>query len=68
MSADSQVAFIVEDGAIAVGTPDAEPILMTPDPAAFQNPQPHASWGLDRINQRNLPLDSSMHMTTTVRA
>nr|CBM43237.1 serine protease [uncultured organism] len=59
MSADSQVAFIVEDGAIAVGTPDAEPIQMTIDPAAFQNPQPHASWGLDRINQRSLPLDKS---------
>ncbi len=57
MSQDSRVAFIVEDGAIAVGTPDAEPILMTPDPAAFQNPQPNASWGLDRINQRTLPLD-----------
>jgi subtilisin family serine protease len=57
MSGNSQVAFIVEDGAIAVGTPDAEPILMTPDPAVFQNPQPNASWGLDRINQRNLPVD-----------
>lgn len=57
MSGNSQVAFIVEDGAIAVGTPDAEPILMTLDPGAFQNPQPRASWGLDRINQRNLPLD-----------
>jgi subtilisin family serine protease len=57
MSGNSQVAFIVEDGAIAVGTPDAEPILMTPDPAVFLNPQPNASWGLDRINQRNLPLD-----------
>ena len=32
MSGDSQVAFIVQDGAIAVGTPDAEPIAMTPDP------------------------------------
>jgi subtilisin family serine protease len=59
MSNDSRVAFIVEDGAIAVGTPDAEPILMTVDPGAFQNPQPRASWGLDRINQRYLPLDKS---------
>lgn len=57
MSQDAQVAFIVQDGAIAVGTPDADPIAMTPDPAAFLNPQPHASWGLDRIGQRYLPLD-----------
>jgi subtilisin family serine protease len=56
MSGDSRVAFIVEDGAIAVGTPDGEPILMTLDPAGFPNPQPYA-WGLDRINQRTLPLD-----------
>ena len=52
MSGDSQVAFIVQDGAIAVGSPDSEPIIMTPDPGAFQNPQPRASWGLDRIDQR----------------
>jgi subtilisin family serine protease len=57
MSQDSQVAFIVEDGAIAVGSPDADPIQMTPDPVAFMNPQPNASWGLDRIGQRNLPLN-----------
>jgi aqualysin 1 len=59
MSGDSRVAFIVEDGAIAVGTPDSEPIIMTPDPNAGDNPQPRASWGLDRIDQRSLPLDKS---------
>ena len=59
MSNDSQVAFIVQDGAIAVGTPDSDPIGMTPDPGAFQNPQPRASWGLDRIGQRLLPLDKT---------
>ncbi|HEX2269027.1 MAG TPA: S8 family peptidase [Pyrinomonadaceae bacterium] len=59
MSQDSRVAFIVQDGAIAVGTPDTDPIVMTPDPGAFLNPQPHASWGLDRLNQRYLPLDKS---------
>ena len=57
MSGDSRVAFIVEDGAIAVGTPDAEPIAMAPDPSAFLNPQPNASWGLDRINQHGSELD-----------
>jgi aqualysin 1 len=57
MSGDSRVAFIVQDGAIAVGTPDGEPIVMTPDPASELNPQPHASWGLDRIDQRLLPLN-----------
>jgi len=57
MSNDSRVAFIVQDGAIAVGTPDGEPIVMGPDPGGLQNPQPNASWGLDRINQRYLPLD-----------
>ncbi len=58
MSGDSRVAFVVEDGAIAVGTPDTDPIVMTPDPGAFLNPQPRASWGLDRIDQRNPQLDS----------
>lgn len=57
MSQDSRVAFIVEDGAIAVGTPDTDPIVMAPDPDADRNPQPHAAWGLDRIDQRELPLD-----------
>ena len=57
MSEDSRVAFIIEDGAIAVGTPDTTPIQMTPDPDADLNPQPHASWGLDRIDQRYLPLN-----------
>lgn len=57
MSQDSRVAFIVEDGAIAVGTPDSTPIVMTPDPGAFLNPQPNASWGLDRIDQRYRPLN-----------
>ena len=57
MSQDSRVAFISEDGAIAVGTPDADPIATMPDPPVFQNPQHNASWGLDRIGQRNLPLD-----------
>ena len=58
MSGDSRVAFIVQDGAIAVGTPDGDPIVMNPpDPGGLENPQPNASWGLDRINQRELPLD-----------
>ena len=59
MSQDSRVAFVVEDGAIAVGTPDTDPIVMTPDPKVFLNPQPNASWGLDRIDQRYLPFDAS---------
>jgi len=57
MSGDSRVAFIVEDGAIAVGTPDTDPIIMTPDPDVDLKPQPHASWGLDRIDQRSRELD-----------
>ena len=57
MSGDSRVAFVVEDGAIAVGTPDTDPIVMTPDPNVELNPQPNASWGLDRIDQRLLPLN-----------
>lgn len=59
MSHDSRVAFIVQDGAIAVGTPDGDPIGMSPGQGAFQNPQPNASWGLDRIGQRYLPLDKT---------
>ena len=57
ISQDSRVAFVVQDGAIIVGTPDAEPIVMIPDPDVELNPQPRASWGLDRIDQRYLPLN-----------
>jgi subtilisin family serine protease len=56
MSGDSKVAFIVQDGAIAVGTPDGDPIVMTFGPTGEPNPQPD-TWGLDRIDQRSLPLD-----------
>jgi subtilisin family serine protease len=59
MSQDSRVAFIVEDGAIAVGSPDADPVVMAPDPGEFQNPQTGAPWGLDRIDQRLQPLSKS---------
>jgi len=57
MSNDSRVAFVVQDGAIAVGTPDADPIVLAPDPSGFVNAPPDYFWGLDRINQRHLPLD-----------
>jgi subtilisin family serine protease len=57
MSGDSKVAFIVQDGAIAVGTPDADPIGMIIGPNGLPNPQPD-TWGLDRIDQRSLPLDN----------
>ena len=57
MSGDSKVAFIVEDGAIAVGSPDSTPIVMNIGPNGEPNPRPYA-WGLDRINQRYLPLDT----------
>ncbi|HEU4794166.1 MAG TPA: S8 family peptidase [Pyrinomonadaceae bacterium] len=59
MSGDSRVAFIVQDGAIAVGSPDGDPIVMIPDPDVLDIPQPNASWGLDRVDQRYLPLNKT---------
>ena len=56
MSGDSRVAFIVQDGAIAVGSPDSTPISMNIGPDGEPNPRPYA-WGLDRIDQHNLPLN-----------
>ena len=67
MSGDSKVAFIVEDGAIAVGSPDGDPIVMTPNQGpwggAFENPQRNVAWGLDRIDQRSLPLNQQYRFT-----
>ena len=57
MSGDSRVAFIVQDGAIAVGSPDSTPIAMNIGPTGEPSPRPYA-WGLDRIDQRTLPLDT----------
>lgn len=58
MSGDSRVAFVEEDGKVSVdpvGTPDNDPIVMT-DPYNGSGPQLNAPWGLDRIDQRYLPL------------
>lgn len=63
MSADSRVAFIEEDGVVdevdPEGTPDSVPIVMTPDPNIGQPTQSEAIWGLDRIDQRYLPLSNT---------
>ena len=59
MSQDSRVAFIVQDGAIAVGSPDSTPIVMQIPPNPDANPQPNSPWGLDRIDQRSLPLNET---------
>src|SRR3712207_6918273 len=50
--------FIEEDGMVSVdpvGTPDNDPIVMT-DPYNGTGPQLNAPWGLDRTDQRFLPL------------
>lgn len=65
MSGDSQVAFVEEDGMVSVdpvGTPDNDPIVMT-DPYGGSGPQLNAPWGLDRIDQRFLPLSRSYSFT-----
>jgi aqualysin 1 len=61
MSEDSRVAFVEEDGTVNVdplGTPDNDPIVMG-NPYNGSGPQLDAPWGLDRIDQRLLPLSRS---------
>ena len=67
MSEDSRVAFIEEDGMANVdplGTPDNDPIVMGA-PYNGSGPQLDAPWGLDRIDQRLLPLSRSYTFTGT---
>ena len=71
MSADPRVAFIEEDAQVSEvipnGTPDSVPIVMTPDPNIGQGTQHNAVWGLDRIDQRALPLNSTFTYHNTGR-
>lgn len=62
MSGDSRVAFIVQDGPIVVGTPDSDPIVMNFGPNGQPSPEPD-TWGLDRIDQRSLPLNKTYTYT-----
>ena len=67
MSEDSRVAFVEEDGMVGVdpvGTPDNDPIVMT-DPYNGSGPQLNAPWGLDRLDQRLLPLSRNYTFTGT---
>lgn len=67
MSEDSRVAFVEEDGVARVdplGTPDNDPIVMGA-PYNGSGPQLDAPWGLDRIDQRLLPLSRNYTFTGT---
>ncbi|MCF3123622.1 S8 family peptidase [Streptomyces arenae] len=68
LATDPRVAYVRQDTRVSVDTPQAvRPAADTPEavrPAA-DTTQPNAPWGLDRIDQRRLPLSTTYTYRTT---
>ncbi|MFD5696926.1 S8 family peptidase [Streptomyces lasiicapitis] len=65
-AADPRVAYVRQDTRVRVGaTPSTRPDPTRLSATAVDQTQPNAPWGLDRIDQRKLPLSTTYTYRTT---
>ncbi|MFH8610923.1 S8 family peptidase [Streptomyces sp. NPDC018029] len=66
LAADPRVAYVRQDTRVRVDTPRAAPPRAEADGVSTrEQTQPDAPWGLDRIDQRRLPLSTTYTYRTT---
>ncbi|MEV0253409.1 S8 family peptidase [Streptomyces sp. NPDC050732] len=66
LAADPRVAYVRQDTRVRIDTPPAAPPRTAADGVSTrEQTQPDAPWGLDRIDQRRLPLSTTYTYRTT---